>query len=199
MTAVGARWRRTHEKARAPGAALSGLGRVRRPHAGARDRLQHAARTLCSNLSCQRFLKWLPKVLLGAVKDERGMDSVNFLLISGVLDRVTLRFREDGTPVCTGALLLRGRAPRAASFGPSSRLRPTARTGEQVGAWQSGTSLAPKASCWRKYHTKSGEEKSGLALLVQKGSVLVPAPALPESRNQENAWKQKTTICCKHL
>ena len=28
---------------------------------------------------------------------------------------------------------------------------------------------------WRKYPTKAGEAKSGLALLVQKSSVLVPA------------------------
>jgi hypothetical protein len=31
---------------------------------------------------------------------------------------------------------------------------------------------------WRKYHTKAGEEKSGLALLVQKSSVLVPVAAV---------------------
>jgi hypothetical protein len=50
--------------------------------------------------------------------------------------------------------------------------------GEQLGAWQEGDlgTLQGKVF-WHKYHTPRGEEKSGLALLVQKSWRLVPAPA----------------------
>jgi len=51
------------------------------------------------------------------------------------------------------------------------------KVGEILGERQVGDVLLLQGKVfWRKYVTKSGEEKSGLALLVQKASVLVAAP-----------------------
>jgi hypothetical protein len=32
------------------------------------------------------------------------IDAINLLMVSGTLERVHLRFREDGTPICVGTV-----------------------------------------------------------------------------------------------
>src|SRR5712691_4729269 len=75
-----------------------GCGHVGRPTL-APGTPPHGHKALCA--SCGRFLKWLPKPKEEAVV----MDAVNYLLVSGTLERnPSVRFREDGTCVCTRSL-----------------------------------------------------------------------------------------------
>jgi hypothetical protein len=137
---------------------------------------QHAARALCPQ---GHFLKWLPKAFIGGPQDTPPMDSINVLLVSGALDRVPqVRFREDGTCVCTGSLRLEEQGAQGTVFQTFVPFEAYGKVGEQLGTWHEddiGT-LQGKVF-WRKYHTQGGEEKSGLALLVQKTWRLVPATA----------------------
>ena len=107
------------------------------------------------------------------------MDSINLLIVSGALDRaLQVRFREDGTCVATGTLRLEEQGAQGTTFKTFLPFEAYGKVGEQLGAWYEGDlgTLQSKVF-WRKYHTPRGEEKSGLALLVQKGWRLVSAPA----------------------
>ena len=105
------------------------------------------------------------------------MDSLNILIVSGYLERdPVVRFREDGTCLCTGTLRLEEQGTQGTVFKTFLPFEAFGKVGEQLGEWHAGALCTLQGKVfWRKYHTKSGEEKSGLALLVQKGSVLVPA------------------------
>jgi single-stranded DNA-binding protein len=107
------------------------------------------------------------------------MDSLNLLIVSGALDRAPqVRFREDGACVCTGTLRLEEQGTQGTVFKTFLPFEAYGKVGEHLGTWHEGDlgTLQGKV-CWRKYHTKGGEEKSGLALLVQKSWRLVPATA----------------------
>ena len=108
------------------------------------------------------------------------MDSINLLIVSGALDRRApqVRFREDGACVCTGTLRLEEQGTQGTVFKLFLPFEAYGKVGEQLGTWHEGDrgTLQGKVF-WRKYHTKAGEEKSGLALLVQKTWRLVPATA----------------------
>jgi hypothetical protein len=146
----------------------------------------HVARAQCSG--CGRYLKWLPKALLSVEKDVPRMDSVNLLIVSGCLDRAPMvRFREDGTCVCTGTMRLEESGTQGAVFKTYVPFEAYGKVGEQIGEWQAGDlGLLQGKVFWRKYHTKSSEEKSGLALLVQKGTTLAPTPALSGTTGQHD-------------
>ena len=105
------------------------------------------------------------------------MDAINLLIVSGALERVALRFREDGTPVCTGTIRVDELGAQGTVFKTYVPFEGYAKCGEALGARHEGDVMLLQGKVfWRKYTLKSGEEKSGLALLVQKASVLVPAP-----------------------
>jgi single-stranded DNA-binding protein len=105
------------------------------------------------------------------------VDSLNILIVAGYLDRAPIvRFREDGTCVCTGTLRLEEQGVQGTMFKTYLPFEAYGKVGEQVGEWHAGDVCTLQGKIfWRKYHTKSGDDKSGLALLVHKGSVLVPA------------------------
>ena len=108
------------------------------------------------------------------------MDSINLLIVSGALDRRApqVRFREDGACVCTGTLRLEEQGTQGTVFKLFLPFEAYGKVGEQLGTWHEGDrgTLQGKVF-WRKYHTQRGEEKSGLALLVQKSWQLVPSTA----------------------
>jgi hypothetical protein len=65
---------------------------------------QHAARALCSNPACNRFIQWLPKSLLvqkeAPVAQMMGMARATLV---GIVGRggVTVRYNERGTPIAS--------------------------------------------------------------------------------------------------
>ncbi len=104
------------------------------------------------------------------------MDCLNLLIVSGTVERMSLRFREDGTCVCTGTLRIDELGSSGTVFKTYLPFEGYAKVGEVLGERQIGDVLMLQGKVfWRKYTTKSGEEKNGLALLVQKVSVLLPA------------------------
>ena len=105
------------------------------------------------------------------------MDSLNILIVAGYLDRApAVRFREDGTCLCTGTLRLEEVGTQGSVFKTFLPFEAFGKVGEQLGEWHAGDLCTLQGKVfWRKYHTQSGEANSGLALLVQKGSVLMPA------------------------
>jgi len=107
------------------------------------------------------------------------MDSTNVLLVSGVLDRApTMRFRDDGNALCTGTLRLDEPGANGTVYKTYVAFEAYSKVAEVVAERQAGDVVLLQGKVmWRKYVTKSGEEKAGLALLVQKCSVLVAAPA----------------------
>lgn len=107
------------------------------------------------------------------------MDGINLLIVSGTLERVSLRFREDGTAVCTGTLRIDEPGAQGTVFKTFIPFEAFARMGELVGERQVGEVLLLQGKVfWRKYTTKSGVDKSGLALLVQKCTV-APTAMVP--------------------
>jgi single-stranded DNA-binding protein len=107
------------------------------------------------------------------------MDCLNLCLCSGYLERdPTVRFREDGTAHCTGTL--RVEEVREGTCYKTYVLAETyGKTGEALAALHGGAVVLLQGKLfWRKQVTASGADKSGLALLVQKVSPLVPTPAL---------------------
>jgi hypothetical protein len=106
------------------------------------------------------------------------IDAINLLMVSGTLERVHLRFREDGTPICVGTVRIDELSAQGTVFKTYVPFEGYAKVGEILGERQVGDVLLLQGKVfWRKYVTKSGEEKSGLALLVQKVSLLVPMAA----------------------
>jgi single-stranded DNA-binding protein len=99
------------------------------------------------------------------------MEGINVLIISGTLERdPAIRWREDGMCVCTGSVRM---DPVYKIFMPFEAY---GKTGEAMGECHMGDGVLLQGKIfWRKYVTKSGEEKSGPAILVNKGSLLVPA------------------------
>jgi hypothetical protein len=79
--------------------------------------------------------------------------------------------------VCTGTIRVDELSAQGTVFKTYIPFEGYTKVGEMLGERQVGDVLLLQGKVfWRKYVTKSGEEKSGLALLVQKASVLVPAP-----------------------
>jgi hypothetical protein len=106
------------------------------------------------------------------------MDAINFLIVSGTLERVHLRCREDGTAACTGTIRVDELSAQGTAFKTYVPFEGYAKVGAMLSERQVGEVLMLQGKVfWRKYVTKSGEEKSGLALLVQKHSVLMSEPA----------------------
>jgi hypothetical protein len=104
------------------------------------------------------------------------MESINILIVSGYVERVAIRFREDGTCVCAGTLRLEEQGAQGTVYKTFLAFEAYGKVAEHLGGWSTGTLCTLQGKVfWRKYHTRGGEEKSGLALLVQKGSVLSPA------------------------
>jgi len=105
------------------------------------------------------------------------MDCVNILIVACFLDRApVVRFRDDGTCLCAGTLRLEEQGTQGTLFKTYVPFEAYGKGGEQIGEWQAGDYCTLQGKVfWRRYQTKNGEEKSGLALLAQKGSVLVPA------------------------
>jgi hypothetical protein len=133
----------------------------------------HAARAVCPH--CQTFIKWLGK----PQPKERPlmMESVNYWLVSGQLERdPSVRFREDGVCHCTGSLRLDDQNAQGTIFTTYVPFEAYNKVGERMGTYHAHDSVLLQGKAfWRKYHTKTGEERSGLALLVQKSSLLAAA------------------------
>ena len=104
------------------------------------------------------------------------MDGVNYLLMSGPLERApSVRWREDGTCVCTGSLRIDEVSAKGIVYKTFVPFEAYTKVAEVLGERHAGDVVMLQGKIfWRRYHTKSGEEKSGLALLVSKGSLLVP-------------------------
>jgi single-stranded DNA-binding protein len=107
------------------------------------------------------------------------MEGVNHVVVSGVLEHnPTVRFREDGTCVCRGTLRVDELSAQGVTYKTFIPFEAYTKVGETVGERHAGDVLLLQGKVfWRKYHTKAGEEKSGLALLVQKCSLLVSVAA----------------------
>jgi single-stranded DNA-binding protein len=106
------------------------------------------------------------------------MEHLNLLVVSGILERISVRFREDGTAVCVGSLRSEELGTNGTVYKTFIPFEAYGKSGEALGERQAGDCVMLQGKVfWRKYHTKAGEEKSGLALLVQKSSLLIPARA----------------------
>jgi single-stranded DNA-binding protein len=105
------------------------------------------------------------------------MEGVNHLVVSGVLEHnPTIRYREDGTCMCRGTIRVDELSAQGVTYKTFIPFEAYTKVAETVGGRRGGDVLLLQGKVfWRKYHTKAGEEKSGLALLVQKCSVLVSA------------------------
>ena len=106
------------------------------------------------------------------------MDCSNVCLISGYVERnLAIRYREDGIAQCTCTLRVEELGATGTIYKTYVVAEAFGKTGEALGELHSGTLAVLQGKLfWRKHLTKSGEEKSGLALLLQKVSVLTPAP-----------------------
>jgi hypothetical protein len=102
------------------------------------------------------------------------VDHINLLIVSGCLERISIRYWEDGTPICTGSLRVDELGTQGTIFKTFIPFEPFGRAAEALGA-QEGRQflLCQRKVFWRKYTTKTGEEKNGLAMLVSKSSVLL--------------------------
>ena len=138
---------------------------------------KHVARALCSG--CGRYLKWLPKALLGLAKEEPRMDCLNLCLCSGYLERdPSVRYREDGTAHCTCTLRVE-EVREGTCYKTYVLAEAYGKTGEALAELHGGAVVLVQGKLfWRKQVTASGAEKSGLALQVQKVSPWGPTPAL---------------------
>ena len=110
------------------------------------------------------------------------MDCLNLCLVSGSLERdPTLRYREDGAAHCTCTLRVE-EMREGTCYKTYVLAEAYGKTGETLAAQHGGAVVLLQGKLfWRKQVTASGAEKSGLALLVQKVSPLVPTPAMPRS------------------
>ena len=106
------------------------------------------------------------------------MDYANVCLISGYVERnPAIRYRGDGIAQCMCSLWVEELGATGTIYKTSMVAEAFGKTREALGELHSGTLAVLQGKLfWRKHLTKSGEEKSGLALLVQKVSVLTPAP-----------------------
>jgi hypothetical protein len=105
-------------------------------------------------------------------------DYTNVCLISGYVERhPAIRYREDGIAQCTWTLRVEELGATGTIYKTYVMAEAFGKTGEALGELHSDTlAMLQGKLFWRKHLTKSGEEKRGLALLVQKVSVLTPAP-----------------------
>jgi single-stranded DNA-binding protein len=104
------------------------------------------------------------------------MDSLNVVALTGALERdPTIRFDEgSGTPRCSATLRCEELGTNGSTFTLYVPLEAWGKTAEALGALHAGALVAVQGKlCWRKYRTKQGEEKGGLAVLLGKVSVLV--------------------------
>jgi hypothetical protein len=110
------------------------------------------------------------------------IDGVNYLLVSGTLERdPSVRLREDGPCVCSEAIRIDELGAQGSTFRTFVPFEVYAKVSETLGERHANDVVLLQGKVfWRKYHTKSGAVKSGLALLVQKSSLLVPAAVAAE-------------------
>jgi len=110
--------------------------------------------------------------------EAHAMDYANVCLISGYVEcHPAIRYREDGIAQCTWTLRVEELGATGTIYKTSVVAEAFGKTGEALGELPSGTLAVLQGKLfWRKHLTKSGEEQSGLALLVQKVSVLTSAP-----------------------
>lgn len=106
------------------------------------------------------------------------MDSLNVVTLTGFLERPPTIRAEGDTPRCSATL----RCPELGSTGSTFTLYVPldawGKSAEALGTLHAGTLVAVQGRlCWRKYTTKQGEHKSGLAVLVGKVNVLALPPA----------------------
>jgi single-stranded DNA-binding protein len=107
------------------------------------------------------------------------MEHLNLLVASGVLERVSMKFREEqGTAVCVGSLRSEEQGANGTVYKTFIPFEAYGKLAEALGERHAGdVVLLTGKMFWRKYHTKAGEEKSGLCLLVHKHTLLIPAQA----------------------
>ena len=110
------------------------------------------------------------------------MDCVNLCLISGYLERdPTVRYREDGTAHCVCTVRVE-EMREGTCYKTYVLAEAYGKTGEALAELPGRAIVLLQGKLfWRKQVTASGAEKSGLALLVQKVSPLVPTPMLSDS------------------
>lgn len=109
------------------------------------------------------------------------MDSLNVLALTGTLERApVLRQEEGGTaPRCSATLRCEEVSASGSPFKLYVPLEAWGKSAEALGALPAGTAVAIQGKlCWRKHVPRPGEDKSGLAVLVGKVSVLA-SPEVP--------------------
>lgn len=102
--------------------------------------------------------------------------ALNVVSLVGVLERApSVRFdHASGTALCSVTLRLDEPSASGTPFRLYVPLEAWGKTGEALGELSAGAVVAITGKlCWRKYVTRSGVEKSGLAVLVQKCAHLV--------------------------
>jgi single-stranded DNA-binding protein len=107
------------------------------------------------------------------------IESVNHVVVSGRLERdPALRYRADGTALCTCTLRLEERGPHGEDFRLYVPVGAYGKLGEALGRCGHGDLLLFNGKLfWRSSPTRTGDVKGSLAVLVQKMSVLLPMDA----------------------
>lgn len=106
------------------------------------------------------------------------MDSLNLVAVTGVLERDPLmRFGATSSSAqCAATLRCEEVNANGSTFTLYVPLEAFGRQAEALGELHAGALVAVQGKlCWRKYTTRQGEEKSSLAVLVQRLHVLTPA------------------------
>ncbi len=89
---------------------------------------------------------------------------------------------DSGAAKCAATLRCEEVNTNGSTFTLYVPLEAFGRPGEVLGALHAGVLIAVQGKlCWRKYTTRQGEDKSSLAVLVQRLHVLMPAPQLQET------------------
>jgi single-stranded DNA-binding protein len=111
------------------------------------------------------------------------MDCLNLCVVPGSLERdPALRYREDGTAQCPCTIRVEDVGTNGTVYKTYVVAEAFGKTAEVLAELHSGAVVMVQGKLfWRKHITKSGEEKSGLALLAQKINMLVPAAVLAGS------------------
>ena len=105
------------------------------------------------------------------------MECLNVCIISGYVERdPAIRYREDGKAQCTCTLRVEDVGVNGTVYKTFVVAEAFGKTAEALAELQSGAlAMVQGKIFWRTHVTKNGEEKGGLAVLVQKSNLLVPA------------------------
>ena len=107
------------------------------------------------------------------------MDNLNAVALTGTLERDPLMRYDNNSGAAKCAATLRCEEVNAnrSTFTLYVPLEAFGRQGEALGELHAGALVAVQGKlCWRKFTTRQGEDKSSLAVLVQRHHVLAPAP-----------------------